>query len=191
MFYSKVMFVYVIPRHSHNTVDQVIAWCHNAMKGKNFYSPMAIIEAINKVKRINVNFIDHHDAWLPRYVSWGPIFNKHFKSLPIRYTFNYLFEFDEGHVNMRSLCSMPNSEVVNIPLINATNINLIHQSLLFNMFNVTAITIKQTTFLPIHLSITHVLSLTKKKLISLGKKHFSIPLEHLSYYPEILDAFHA
>jgi hypothetical protein len=161
------------------------------MKGKNFYSPMSIIEVVNKVKGINVNFIDHHDARCPCYVSWGPIFNKHFKSLPIWYTFNYLFEFDESHVSMRSLCSMPNNEVVIIPLLNATNINLIHQSLLFNLFNVAVITIKQTTFLPIHLSITHVLSLIKKKLISLGKKHFSIPLEHLSYYPEILGAFHA
>jgi hypothetical protein len=31
------------------------------MKGKNFYSPMAIVEVVNKVKGVNVSFIDHHD----------------------------------------------------------------------------------------------------------------------------------
>jgi hypothetical protein len=30
-----------------------------------------------------------------------------------------------------------------------------------------------------------VLLLIEKKLISLGRKYFSIPLEHLPYYPEI------
>jgi hypothetical protein len=32
------------------------------MKGKNLYYPMAIVEAVNKVKGVNTNFIDHHDA---------------------------------------------------------------------------------------------------------------------------------
>jgi hypothetical protein len=70
------------------------------MKDKNFYSPMAIIEAINEVKGVNASFIDHRDAQRPCYVGWGPILNKHFKSLPAQYTFNYFFEFDEGRVNM-------------------------------------------------------------------------------------------
>jgi hypothetical protein len=45
-------------------------------------------------------------------------------------------------------------------------------------------------FLPIRLSIALVLSLTEKKLISLSKKYFSIPFEHLSYYLTIPSAFH-
>ncbi len=149
---------------------------------------MAIVEAVNKVKGVNTNFIDHHDAWRPCYVDWGPIFNKHFKSLPTQYTFNYFFEFDEGHVSMRSLCSTPDSEAINVPLVNAMNISLIRQSLLSNLFNGVVITIKQAMFLPICLSIAPVPSLTKKKLISLGKKYFSIPLKHLPDYPEICGA---
>jgi hypothetical protein len=64
-FYIKVVFIYLIPRHSHNTTDWIITWCHNAMKGKNFYTPMAIIEAINQVKGVNAKFIDHHDSERP------------------------------------------------------------------------------------------------------------------------------
>jgi hypothetical protein len=130
---------------------------------------MAIIEAINEVKGVNVSFIDHCDVWCPWYVAWGPILKKHFKSLLARYTFNYFFEFDEGHVSMRSLCSTSDNEAVNVPLVNATNINLIRQSILFNPFNVAAITIEQVVFLPIHLLIAPVLSLINKKLISLGR----------------------
>jgi hypothetical protein len=108
-----------------------------------------------------------------------------------RCMFNYFFEFDENHVSMWSLCSMSDNEAINIPLVNATNINLIHQSLLSDMFNTTAITIEQASFMPIHLSIAPVLSLTEKKLISLSKKYFLIPFEHLLYYPEIPSALHA
>jgi hypothetical protein len=59
------------------------------------------------------------------------------------------------------------------------------------LFNIAAIIIEQAMFLPIHLLIAPMLSLTKKKLISLGKKYFLIPLEHLLYYPKILGAFRA
>jgi hypothetical protein len=31
------------------------------MKGKNFYIPMAIVEAVNQVKGVNAKFIDHRD----------------------------------------------------------------------------------------------------------------------------------
>ncbi|CAM6029339.1 unnamed protein product [Sphagnum balticum] len=143
LFYLKVVLVYLIPGHSHNTADRVIAWCCNAMKGKNFYFLMAIAEAINEVKGVNMSFIDLRDAWRPCYVSCGPILKKHFKSLPIRYTFNYFFEFDESYVSMQSLCSTLDNEAVNVPLANATNINLIRQSLLSDLFNAAAITIEQ------------------------------------------------
>jgi len=62
MFYTKVVLIYLIPWHSHNSADWIIAWCCNAMKGKNFYTPMVIVEAINQVKRINMKFIDHLSA---------------------------------------------------------------------------------------------------------------------------------
>ncbi len=179
------MLVYLIPEHSHNTADWVIAWCRNAMKDKNFYSSMAIVEAVNEVKGVNASFIDHRDAQRLGHVGWGPILKKHVKSLLAWYTFNYFFEFDESHVSIQFLCSTSNNEAINVLLVNATNISLICQSLLSYLFNVAIITIEQVMFLPICLSIAPVLSLVEKKLISLGKMYFSIPLEHMSYYPKI------
>jgi hypothetical protein len=89
---------------------------------------------------------------------------------------------------MRSLCSTPDSEAINVPLVNATNISLISQLFLSNLFNIVVITFEQAAFLPIRLSIAPVLSLTENKLISLGKKYFSIPFEHMPYYLEIPSA---
>jgi hypothetical protein len=55
-FYTKVMLIYLIAGHSHNTIDRIVAWCRNAMKGKNFYTPMAIVEAVNQVKGFNAKY---------------------------------------------------------------------------------------------------------------------------------------
>jgi len=62
MFYTKVMLIYLILGHSHNTTDQIVTWCWNEMKGKNLYIPMAIVKAVNQVKGVNAKFIDHHDS---------------------------------------------------------------------------------------------------------------------------------
>jgi hypothetical protein len=69
-FYIKVVFIYLILGHSHNTTDRIVTWCHNAMKGKNFYTPMVIVKAFNQVKGVNMKFIDHRDSRRPCYVDW-------------------------------------------------------------------------------------------------------------------------
>jgi hypothetical protein len=87
-FYTKVVLIYLIPGHSHNIADWIVAWCRNAMKGKNLYIPMAIIEAVNQVKGVNEKFIDHRDSQRPCYIGWDRVLKKHFNQLPTRYTFN-------------------------------------------------------------------------------------------------------
>jgi hypothetical protein len=47
MFYTKVVLIYLILGHSHNIADWIVTWCHNAMKDKNFYTLMAIVEVVN------------------------------------------------------------------------------------------------------------------------------------------------
>ncbi|CAK9881364.1 unnamed protein product [Sphagnum jensenii] len=69
-FYTKVVLIYLILGHSHNTTDWIVAWCYNAMKGKNFYTLMAIVEVVNEVKGVNAKFIDHREFQHPCYVGW-------------------------------------------------------------------------------------------------------------------------
>jgi hypothetical protein len=53
------------------------------------------------------------------------------------------------------------------------------------------ITVEQAARIPIQLQITPLLTLSNKKLISLGKKYFSIPPWNLPYYIEIPLTLHA
>nr|XP_032818404.1 uncharacterized protein LOC116947095 [Petromyzon marinus] len=39
LFYRKVVLVELLPGHSHNEADRVVAWCRNKMKGKSFFTP--------------------------------------------------------------------------------------------------------------------------------------------------------
>jgi len=68
---------------------------------------------------------------------------KHFNQVPIRYTFNYFFEFDQGFMNMRSLNSALDNSAVYIPLIKALSLDLIKRSILSDLFGTDIITIEQ------------------------------------------------
>lgn len=182
LFYTKVVAIYLILGHSHNSVDRIVAWCHNVMKGKNFFTPMAIIDVINKIKGMNRMFIGHFDSNWPCFTCWDPILNKYFKSLPPYYTLNYFFEIEQGHLNMRLLTSSPSSSAIDVPLIHPNNINITQQLILSNLCGTCVITIKQAMWLPIRLPITHVISLSNKKLSSHSKEYFSISPQNLPYY---------
>jgi hypothetical protein len=70
-------------------------------------------------------------------------------------------------------------------LIKASSLDLIKKSILFDLFSVGIITIEQAAQIPIQLQIAPPLTLSNKKLISLGKKYFSILPQDLLYYLEI------
>ena len=185
LFYEKVVCIYLIPGHSHNTADRIVAWCRNAMKGKNFFTPMAIVDAVNEVKGVNATLIDHRDPKRPCYSSWENVIRKNFKKLPIRYTFNYFFEFDRGLMSMRPLCSSPDTDAKNYPLISLDNLSLIRKSVLSDLYGAGIVTLEQALTVPLILPIIPPLTLPNKKLVSLGKKYFSIPPEFLEYYPAL------
>jgi hypothetical protein len=42
VFYKKVVLLYLLPGHSHNAADRVVAWCRRKMKAVNIYSPEQI-----------------------------------------------------------------------------------------------------------------------------------------------------
>jgi hypothetical protein len=39
LFYDKVTLLFLIPGHSHNQADCVVAWCRNKMRAQNLYTP--------------------------------------------------------------------------------------------------------------------------------------------------------
>jgi hypothetical protein len=88
-------------------VDRVIAWCRNAVRGLNIYSPMALVEKVNTVKSVNGIFLDHNDPQRPLFIEWSALLSKYFTPPPAGYTSNYLFEIDQGVCTARKTVSTP------------------------------------------------------------------------------------
>jgi hypothetical protein len=84
--------------------------------------------------------------------------------------FNYFFEFNQGLMNMKSLNLALDNLAKYVPLIKASSLDLIKRSILFDLFSAGIIKIEHATQIPIQLQIIPLLTLSNKKLISLGKK---------------------
>ena len=59
------------------------------MRSKNLYTPMDIVNIVNKIKSIATTVIDHCHSRRPFYTGWDTILPKSFKNLPSLYTFDY------------------------------------------------------------------------------------------------------
>jgi hypothetical protein len=62
LFYDKVALLFLIPSHSHNQADCVIAWCRNKMCAQNLYTPSMIVSEFNAIKSVCVEFLDHQSS---------------------------------------------------------------------------------------------------------------------------------
>jgi len=65
LFYNKVALLFLIPAHSHNQTDRVVAWCRNKMRAQNLYTPSAIVSKLNAIKSVFVEFLDHQSLQRP------------------------------------------------------------------------------------------------------------------------------
>ena len=84
---------------------------------------------------------------------------------------------------MRHLVNTPDTEVVTFPLINVDNIDPIRRALLTELWGVDISSFAQGSMNTLKLPKTPLIELTTKKLRSLAKKYFSIPVKYLPYFP--------
>lgn len=186
LFYDKVVIHYLIPGHSHNSADRVVACCQNTMRSVNLYNPDAIVSLLNDIKSVSAKFLDHRSTTRPFFGEWRPLLTKYLKPMPTNYTSHYYFEIEKGVVEMRHLATTPNDESMHFPMILPTNIDAICRAILFDLFGPDVKSIHDIKSIDYHqLSWLEVKSLTEKKLVSLSQKYFSISPEFLSYYPAI------
>jgi hypothetical protein len=187
LFYDKVALLFLIPGHSHNQADRVVAWCRNKMRAQNLYTPNAIVFELNAIKSVSAEFLDHQSSRRPFFGDWTSLLKKYFKSMPPNYTGNYFFEIDQSIVSMRHLVSTPDNEAVQFPMLLPENIDYVRQAILFDLFGSGVKSINDVTSIDM-VKLPRVElkeQLTNKKLKSLSKKYFSIPPEVLSYYPSV------
>lgn len=51
--YKKIVLLFLIPGHSHNADDRVVAWCRRAMKGHKLYTAECIKTIMYMVKGVS------------------------------------------------------------------------------------------------------------------------------------------
>ena len=185
LFYESVALVFLIPGHSHNQADRVVAWCRNKMRGQNLYTPKEVLDVIGSINSVQAEFQDHKDAKRPFFVGWGALMSKYFRPMPAGYTGNYFFEFANGEVEMRHLIDTPDDDARVFHMIAEGNQGAVKSALLKEIFGPGTNTIDDAKMNNIMLPRHGGKQLTSKKLKSLAKKYFSIPADKLSYYPAV------
>ncbi|EGZ06120.1 hypothetical protein PHYSODRAFT_531244 [Phytophthora sojae] len=90
--YRKVVLCFLLPGHSHNVADRVVAWCRKATQTLNLYTPSDLLKEVNNAKGVS-----------------GV---KYFLPPPSGYTANYLFEIDQGICTARKTVDSPDSESI-------------------------------------------------------------------------------
>eukprot|EP00644_Phytophthora_capsici_P003287 jgi/Phyca11/103220/e_gw1.7.467.1 len=163
--YKKVVLCFLLPGHSHNIADRVIAWCRRATRKMNLYAPLLLVEEVNK--------------------QWGTLLSKYFISPPSGYTSNYFFEIDQGVCTARKTVNAPDSEACTYAMINPDSLDEIRNAFITELFGTHVRTIWEASIHNVQLPRCQPKELSEKKLKSLSAKYFSIPQEFLDYYPAV------
>ena len=170
--------LYLKPGHSHNQSDVITGECARFLKMKDLFTIEQMAMEMNASKNVNVSVFDSET-----FFHWEHFLNKYFKDLPVGFSKYYCFEFSEGVMAMKKLCTESSEE------------EQVVKELIKDPENARREILKELFNLPVDASREVILSsqlrlprMQKKevkpsKLESLSKKYSCIPSEFLSYYP--------
>jgi hypothetical protein len=186
--YKKVVLCFLLPGHSHNIADRVVAWCRRAVSGINLYTPSQLVDETNKVKSVHGVILDHNDDTRPFFIGWETLLSKYFTAPPAGYTSNYLFEIDQGICTARNTVNTPDEDATTFAMIDPSNFGVIRNAFIADLFGPTVLSILEASMNNVRLAKLPMKELSEKKTKSLASKYFSIPQEHLNYYPSVPEA---
>ena len=181
LFYKKVVLLFLIPGHSHMIADRVVAWMKNKIRGKNIFHPNQFVDICNSINSVKSSFIDHQICRNQLRIGWDDFLNKYFQNLPGGFTASYFFEFENGYLNYRHFTSTPDSASVAISF--CQNQQLLRDVIAQQLFG--SLVREEWSMATLSLPYHPGNIMDAKKLKSLRKKYFSIPLDQLPYYPTI------
>ena len=199
-FPDGVILLFLLPGHSHMAPDRTTSWLRKSVKGHNLYLPNQYVERFNTIKSVEAEFIDHRSANRLMFRNFGAILEGHFVQIPPLpgggYTNNYVFEFHKGILTIRkspeAQIYYTHSYVQGKAGVDSQTYddlaNKCKQSLERRLF-VRGKTFENATVDDINVLSTNGLvrhpglSFADSKLASFWTKGFSIPKEHLDYYP--------
>ena len=175
--YKRVTTIYLIPGHSH-MIARVVAWVKCALQRKNIYSPVDVVEEMNKVKSVSAELINHNrEDRRASFTGWDTFLNKYMNKMPAGFTTNHVIEFVQRTVTMKHLYT--SKEEVTVRL--AENAESTGSAMWRKIFGTES---KEVLVQDICLLVHPIQELKKSKLKSLAKKYSCIPEEYLAYYPQ-------
>ena len=185
LFYKRVLLLFLLPGHIHMAADRAVALAKNSLKLKNLYSPQGVVSAMNNVKGIDCEFIDHRSSVRPVWGSWQPFLNKFFKNTPNNFTSNCVFEFCDGKVRMQNLVSDSMHDAVEFTL--CENVFATRQAVMKELFGIQSFKRTNICVEDVQLPRKPVQELGRKKIDSISNKYCTIPNECVNYYPVIVE----
>ncbi|POM67199.1 Hypothetical protein PHPALM_16843 [Phytophthora palmivora] len=66
-FFKKVLLQFILPGHSHNTADRVVAWRKRKLKGEILYVSEQVVSKMNETTSVEAEFLDHCRSGHPFY----------------------------------------------------------------------------------------------------------------------------
>ena len=170
--------LFLKPGHSHNQSDVITGESTRHLRKKDLFTIDQLCTEMNASKNVTVSVL-HSE----QFFKWENFLNKHFKDLPLGFTKFYCYEFSEGCVAMKRLCTESSEE------------EAVVKQLVKDPVNARKVILEELLGLPPTASLQEILKaklrlpklpeklLKPKKLESLSKKYSCIPTEYLSYYP--------
>ncbi|EGZ22241.1 hypothetical protein PHYSODRAFT_493891 [Phytophthora sojae] len=161
--YRKVVLCFLLPVHSHNVADRVVAWCRKTTQDLNLYTPSDLLKEVNNVKGVSGVFFDHNDPKRPFFVGWNDLLSKYFLPPPSGYTANYLFEIDQGICTARKTVDSPDSESISFAMMSTDNVDSIRKAVLAELFGPAVTSIFQASIASVQLRRHRSKSCRRKK----------------------------
>ena len=170
--------LFLKPGHSHNQSDVVTGESNKYLAKKDVFTVDQIATEMNKCEKVNVSVLQQDSFFI-----WEEFLDKHFRDLPVGFTKFYCFEFTEGTVAMKRLCT------------EVTDDQMIVKELARDPANARKTILRELFDLPTSASLEDIVNATlllpkmpsrelkQRKLESLAKKFSCIPSEFLSFYP--------
>ena len=180
-FYKRVLILYLIPGHSHMMADRVVAWAKGGLKHKDIFIPAEMVNAMNSVKSIRAEYIDHKSRWRECWKGWKDWLGKYIQSMPVGFTGNYVFEFHEGKVTMKHLFN-DDDDGITVPLV--THHETTGKAMWQDLFGTMSTDVSK---FDVRLPTMENIALTASKVQSIAKKYECIPEEHRHHYPDPVD----
>ena len=181
LLYKKMILFYFIKGHTKMICDRVVALWRSCIRRHNLYSLDDIIEKIDGVKSVYPELLRNTKTSSPCRAGWDLVLSKFIRKMPREYTTNYFFSIEDGVVSFKHIATTSDAAACTFTIFE--DVEKTRKNLLTTLFGHSKL--EYLEWHQIALPLTSPKKLSKKKIVSLGNKHPTIPAKYLPHYPTL------